>query len=398
LHRRRVRRIQATLQAPLPAIAAKGALRIANCGAQEPEPNLTDYHSRRVARRMSDSMAAPANHMDFLKRTLIVVAAACIPVLIWYLFGVILMAFGAVILAMLLRLVAHPLMRRLSLPEPLALFLALTLLVVVVGGAGYLFDTRFAGQFPDVMARAGAASSTIEAKVRAAPIGNFLLSHISGASFSITDIVSKLLSMSTTFVEGALIMIISGIYLAAQPPLYRRGLIWMFPPSQHARVAEIFDEIGEALRLWLIGQLVEMILIGALSTLALWLIGVPSALALGIIAAIGEFIPYVGPLLAAIPAILVALTKSPEAALWTLLAFLLIHQIEGQLVSPLIQRHMVAIPPAVMLLGIAAITYLFGLVAIIFAAPIAVVVFAAVNLIYVRDTLGEKTTLTRKLG
>jgi predicted PurR-regulated permease PerM len=199
-------------------------------------------------------------------------------------------------------------------------------------------------------------------------------------------------------VEGALIMIISGIYLAAQPPLYRRGLIWMFPPSQHARVAEIFDEIGEALRLWLIGQLVEMILIGALSTLALWLIGVPSALALGIIAAIGEFIPYVGPLLAAIPAILVALTKSPEAALWTLLAFLLIHQIEGQLVSPLIQRHMVAIPPAVMLLGIAAITYLFGLVAIIFAAPIAVVVFAAVNLIYVRDTLGEKTTLTRKLG
>jgi predicted PurR-regulated permease PerM len=142
----------------------------------------------------------------------------------------------------------------------------------------------------------------------------------------------------------------------------------------------------------------QRILIGALSTLAVWLIGVPSALALGIIAAIGEFIPYLGPLLAAIPAILVALTKSPEAALWTLLAYLLIHQIEGQLVSPLIQRHMVAIPPAVMLLGIVAITYLFGLVAIIFAAPIAVAIFAAVNLIYVRDTLGEKTTLTRKLG
>jgi predicted PurR-regulated permease PerM len=343
-------------------------------------------------------MATPTNYADFLKRALIVVGAASIPVLIWYLFGVILMAFGAVILAMLLRLMAHPLMRWLSLPESLALLLAVTFLVAIVGGASYLFDTRFAGQFPDVMTRAGAASSAIEAKVRAAPIGSFLLSHINGASFSITDIVSKLLSMSTTFVEGVLIMIISGIYLAAQPSLYRRGLIWMFPPSQHARVAEVFDGIGEALRLWLIGQLVEMMLIGALSAFAMWLIGVPSAVALGIIAAIGEFIPYVGPLLAAIPAILVALSKSPEAALWTLLAYLLIHQIEGQLVSPLIQRHMVAIPPAVMLLGIAAITYLFGLVAIIFAAPIAVAVFAAVNLIYVRDTLGEKTTLTRKLG
>jgi predicted PurR-regulated permease PerM len=199
-------------------------------------------------------------------------------------------------------------------------------------------------------------------------------------------------------VEGVIIMVISGGYLAAQPGLYRRGLIWLFPPSKHARAAEIFDGIGEALRLWLIGQLVEMVLIGALSTFAVWLIGVPSPLALGVIAAVGEFIPYVGPLLAGIPAILVAITISTEAALWTLFAYLVIHQIEGQIVAPLIQRHMVAIPPAVMLLGIAAITYLFGLLAIIFAAPIAVVVFAAVNLIYVRDTLGEKTSLTRKLG
>jgi predicted PurR-regulated permease PerM len=79
------------------------------------------------------------------------------------------------------------------------------------------------------------------------------------------------------------------------------------------------------------------------------------------------------------------------------LAYLVIHQIEGQLVSPLIQRHMVLIPPAVMLLGIVAITYLFGTVAIVFAAPIAVIIYAAVNLLYMRDTLGERTALTRKL-
>src|SRR6202034_2229887 len=138
---------------------------------------------------------------------------------------------------------------------------------------------------------------------------------------------------------------------AAQPDLYRRGLIWLFPPASHARAAEIVDGIGEALRLWLVGQLAEMVLIGALTMVAMWIIGVPSSLALGLIACIGEFIPYLGPLLAAIPAILVALTKSPQAALWTALAFVIIHQIEGQIISPLIQRHMVSIPPAVMLLG-----------------------------------------------
>ncbi len=72
-------------------------------------------------------------------------------------------------------------------------------------------------------------------------------------------------------------------------------------------------------------------------------------------------------------------------------------RLRGTSRRPLIQRHMVSIPPAVMLLGIAAPTYLFGMIAVIFAAPIVVVIFAAVNLLYVRDTLGKKTALIRKL-
>ena len=212
-----------------------------------------------------------------------------------------------------------------------------------------------------------------------------------------TGIVSGFLKMSTSFLEALVIMVISAAYLAAQPGHYRNGLIWLFPPRAHRRAAEIIDGVGEALRLWLLGQLIEMILIGTLSAVAVWIIGVPSPFALGLIAGVGEFIPYLGPLLAAIPAILVAITKSPEATLWTAIAYLVIHQIEGNLVAPLIQRRMVLIPPAVMLLGIVSITYLFGAVAIIFAAPIVVVIFAAVSLLYVRDTLGEKTALTSKL-
>ncbi len=249
-----------------------------------------------------------------------------------------------------------------------------------------------------MLRRTASATSAIEHSMQQTTFGNYLLRHLGGDNFSLTEMLPGVLKVSTTFLEGVIIMLICGAYLAAQPHLYRRGVIWLFPPSKHARAAEIFDGIAEALRLWLIGQLVEMFLIGALSMFVVWIIGVPSPAALGLIAGIGEFIPYLGPILAAIPAVLVAITKSPETALWTVLAYLVIHQVEGQIVTPLIQRHMVAIPPAVMLFGIVAITYLFGAIAIIFAAPIAVVVFAAVNLIYVRDTLGEKTTLTRKLG
>ena len=343
-------------------------------------------------------MPVPTNYLDFLKRTLIVVAVAVIPVLIWYLFGVVLIAFGAIILAMLLRLVAQPLMRWLGLPEWAALTVSGLVILGVIAGTGYLFGSRISSEFQDVVQRTSAESAALEDSMRSTVLGNYILQHLTSDNFSIADVLPGVIKVSTTFLEGVLIMLISGAYLAAQPHLYRRGLIWLFPPSRHARAAEIYDGISEALRLWLIGQLVEMVLIGALTTFVVWIIGVPSPLAIGLIAGIGEFIPYLGPILAAIPAVLVAITKSPETALWTILAYLVIHQFEGQVVAPLIQRHMVAIPPAVMLLGIVAITYLFGAIAIIFAAPIVVTLFAAVNLLYVRDTLGEKTTFTRKLG
>ena len=343
-------------------------------------------------------MPVPTNYLDFLKRTLIVVAVAVIPVLIWYLFGVVLIAFGAIILAMLLRLVAQPLMRWLALPEWAALTVSGLVILGVIAGTGYLFGSRISSEFQDVVQRTSAESAALEDSMRSTVLGNYILQHLISGNFSLADVLPGVIKVSTTFLEGVLIMLISGAYLAAQPHLYRRGLIWLFPPSRHARAAEIYDGISEALRLWLIGQLVEMVLIGALTTFVVWIIGVPSPLAIGLIAGIGEFIPYLGPILAAIPAVLVAITNSPETALWTILAYLVIHQFEGQVVAPLIQRHMVAIPPAVMLLGIVAITYLFGAIAIIFAAPIVVTLFAAVNLLYVRDTLGEKTTFTRKLG
>jgi predicted PurR-regulated permease PerM len=343
------------------------------------------------------SSAAQLSQIEFLKRTFIIVAVAVIPFLIWYLFGVVLMAFGAVILAMLLRLIAEPLVRWLKVPGPLALIVSALIVIGVVLGAGYLFGSQITSQFQDVVRRAESARADIHAYLQESDFGKFVLNEISGSTFSVTEILSGVLKVSSRFLEAVIIMVVTGIYLAAQPRVYRDGLVWLFPPRAHRRAAEVIDEIGHALRLWLIGQLIEMALIGALSALAVWSIGVPSPLALGLIAGIGEFIPYVGPLLAAIPAILVALTKSPEAALWTLFAYLVIHQIEGNIVAPLIQRRMVSIPPAVMLLGIIAITYLFGLVAIIFAAPIVVVIFAAVTVIYVRDTLGEKTALMRKL-
>jgi predicted PurR-regulated permease PerM len=333
------------------------------------------------------------SYAETLKRSLIFVAVALLPVLIWYLFDVILIAFGAIIVAMLLWLGAEPFMRWLSLRPGIALALSGLLILMIVGTIVVLFGTRVAIELQDVFQRTASGAAGVEQTLRQSEWGGLALNHIAGSSFSLTGLLGSFLRVSSSVLEGVVIAVISGIYLAAQPRLYLDGLIQLLPPEAHARAGERIGAIGNALRLWLVGQLIQMVIIGALAMVALLLIGVPSALALGLIAALGEFVPYVGPIVAAIPALLVAMTVGPTAALWTVGAYVAINQIEGHLLIPLIQRHLVFIPPAVILLGIVAVTDLFGQASFIFAAPLSVVIFIAVKVIYVRDTLGEETRI-----
>lgn len=334
------------------------------------------------------------NKVEFFQRAVIVLLIALVPVLVWFLFDVILVVIGAIIVATLLRLIARPLASRGRLPQGVALTIAGAIIVGALGGAGYLFGTQIDAELTDVFERATTAAAGITTQLQSSDLGKIVLAHIQGGSgFSIPTFVTSLFSVSVTFIGALAVTVIAGFYLAAEPELYRRGLGQLFPPEWRDNVDETLDDIGRAVQLWLIGVLIQMVLVGILSTAAVALIGLPSPLALGVIAGLAEFIPYLGPIIAAIPAVLVAVTKGGDATLWTVLAYLAIHQIEGNLIAPLIQRRMVYIPPAVMLLGIVTILFLFGGVSVIFAGPIAVMVFIAIKKLYVRDSLGEPTLL-----
>jgi predicted PurR-regulated permease PerM len=331
---------------------------------------------------------------EFFWRAVILVSVALIPVLIWFLFDVILIVTGAILIAVLLRLVAEPFMRWGKLPEPLALIAAGILVVAVVAGAGYLFGTQIQAEFTDVMQRANSGVASIMKRLQGSQTGQLILQHVKGSnSFSVTDVLSSVFNVSVRFLEAAVVTVIAGFYLAAQPQVYRGGLAQLFPRRLREEANETLEDIGQALRLWLIADIIQMILVGALSTLAVWLIGLPSPLALGVIAGLAEFVPYVGPIIAAVPAILVATTQGMHAVIWTAIAYIVIHQIEGNLIAPLIQRKLVFIPPAVMLLAIVTVLFVFGGFSVIFAGPMAVIIFVAINKLYVRDSLGERTVL-----
>jgi predicted PurR-regulated permease PerM len=351
---------------------------------------------RRTGRKSSTEMRLTA--AEFFKRTLIVVAVVLVPVLVWYLFDVVMVVLGAIMIALLLHVGAEPVTRWCRLPQWIALVVSALLIFAVLAAAGYLFGSRISAELQNVINRVSEAQENITATLNHSKLGAFIVAHIQGGSLSLGSALKQVFTVTAGFLEGLVIAVIGGAYLAAQPSLYRDGLLMLFPRRMRGNVSETIDDVANALRLWMLAQLIQMAAIGLISYFAVWLIGLPSPLALGFIAAICEFVPYVGPIISAIPAVLVAASQSGHAMFWTVIAYLAIHQLEGNLFVPLIQQHMVFIPPALVLLGIVVISFLFGPLATIFAAPIAVAIFVLIKKLYVRDSLGERTAIPGEPG
>jgi predicted PurR-regulated permease PerM len=262
-----------------------------------------------------------------------------------------------------------------------------------------LFGTQVRAQFSNVVDQLpsaidnfakqlglGAVSDDISEIVNNAPVG--------GMAARLAGIGGAILSGLADFA----LVVIAGIYIAAAPHLYRKGFVKLFPIHHHARVESTLEASGQALRLWLTSQLIAMTCVAALSTTAFWLIGLPSSIALGLIAGIADFIPFLGPILGALPAVLIAFSVSGETALWTILAVIAIQQIEGNVIFPLVARSVISIPPALALFAILIGSVLFGSLGLIFGFPLAVVTYVLVKKLYVRETLGEHTEVPGEHG
>jgi predicted PurR-regulated permease PerM len=186
-------------------------------------------------------------------------------------------------------------------------------------------------------------------------------------------------------------MILLAIYLASEPKTYIKGFAKLFPQQNRKRVREILYEIGETLSWWLIGKGASMIFIGLLTWIGLSFIGVPLALSLGLIAGLLSFIPNFGPILSAIPAILLAFIDSPISALYVLGLYVGVQLIESNLVTPMIERETVELPPVLTIVSQLALAILFGAPGLILATPILAVVMVLVQTLYIQDVLGDKT-------
>lgn len=315
----------------------------------------------------------------------------------WKWSNVLLLGFGAVLIAIALRAGAAVLHRRAGIGfKPGVLLTALAAALAVAGIVAWV-GPSISDQFRQLIGSLPAAWDQVNGWLSESSVGQFVERRLENASQgggaaqpSIFGYVTGTLTTVMGSVANLVLLLTVAIFLALDAPMYRGGALRLVPLSYRGRAGRIADELARALGRWMGGQALDMALVAAATGLGLWLLGVPLALVLGLIAGLTNIVPVVGPFLSGIPAVLFALTQGFDLAIWVALLFVVVQQIEGNLLMPLIQRYAADLPPALTVLAILAFGGLFGFAGIVLATPLLLVTIILVKRIYVEDVLGDR--------
>jgi predicted PurR-regulated permease PerM len=323
---------------------------------------------------------------------LVTLAAACAILLIVRLADLILMIFASVLTAMLLSALARPLQQKLRMSRPVALIATITALSGVAVLISWLFGTQFSAQTSSLTVLLPKSWLAFKAQLGETSLGRLALDQIRSAKWP----DNFLLTWATRFAGNVAstvfttVMVVAGaIYLAFHPETYRGGLLRLAPRPHRARAAEVLEACRRALTQWLVGQTVSMCFIALTTSIGLWIAGVPSPLALGVLAGLGHAVPVIGPWATALPGLLVAAAQGPQTLWVATLTYLLTSQLESNVLMPLVLRQMSSVPMAVTLFAVVAMGALFGPLGVLLATPLAVLAYVLVREVYLADLLGD---------
>jgi predicted PurR-regulated permease PerM len=310
--------------------------------------------------------------------------------LLWYTRNVLLVIFAGILFALFLQSLASWVKSWSHLGYRWSLAATVLFLIVSLGLVLWLFGNRIADQavrlshtLPDSMQRMREQlEKTEQGKLVAQQLENL------GQWFSSGEAGAQLTSGAMTAVNGliALVMLaFIGLYGAIAPQVYIGGFVRLVPPAYHERAATTLQVLSHDLRHWMLGHLTTMFVVGLLATAGLWLLGIPEAFILGLLAFFAELVPYIGPILASIPAILLGWSQSTTAAVEVIVLYLGIHVVEGYILFPWIMRRAIKLPPAITICGIVIFGMLGGLLGAILATPLTLVLMILIKKLYIES-------------
>lgn len=341
----------------------------------------------RFARRVATALALTA----------LFVAGALV---VWHAGQIILLAFVGVLVAIFLNAPARFIHERTGLPYTASLALGILLLVVLVAVGVVVAGPSVGSQANQLIEDFPSSVERVRQTVSGLPGGQWLLDRMSsmepsgdggglgllssatGAAAGVFDVLSKL----------AFVMFL-GLFLAIAPSRYRDGVVALFPPARRPRAREALTESGRAVQGWMLGQLVSVTAVGVLTGIGLWIIGVPLALVLGVIAGLSQLVPIIGVFFGFIPAALLGLSLGTSTLLWVIVLFVLVQQLDGNVIAPVIQRRAVDLPPPLTISAVFLGGALFGPIGFLVGTPLVAALVVLVKMLYLRDALDEDVEL-----
>ncbi len=324
-------------------------------------------------------------------------AIAASALLLWHALPYLLLIFFGVLLALLLRAPADWLAARTPLRPGAALALVALLLLAALGIGAYFMGQAIATQSLELGERLPQIVENMLERLREQKWGQRLIDFFSGGkdvdSQQVLGGALKFAGSAFEVVSSLAIVVFFAAFLSAQPSVYLHGILHLVPKPGRARAREVLESMGDVLQRWLVGQAVLMLVIGVLSFIGLTLLGAPLALPLSLIVGLLNFIPYVGPIVSAIPAIMVGFSESAQMALYVALLFIGIQSVEGYILEPIIQNKAVFLPPALILFAQIIAGLLAGPIGLAVATPLAAALMVAVKMLYIEDVLHDTTAL-----
>lgn len=320
--------------------------------------------------------------------------------LLWKASNVVLLVVGAVLFAIFLRSISHWISEHTSMGPTVSLVITLVLLIGVTTVAGYFLAPPIADQFDELSQTIPQSVDQLTSKLEQYQWGQWILERLPKAGELMSPGAAARRAgrfFSTIFgaVTAFLVVLVAGVFIAFSPHVYRKGLVLLVPPQGRSRADEILVALESTMSWWLLGRFLSMTVIGVLTWIGLMLLGVPLALTLGLIAGSLSFIPYVGPILSAVPAILLALTIDPSKAWHVLLLYVGIQLVESNLLTPIIEKRTVWLPPALTIVMQVLAGLLFGPLGVVLATPLTAAVLVIVKMLYLEDLLGENVEVSR---
>lgn len=316
------------------------------------------------------------------RHTLAVMAGVAVALITWNLLQLLLLLFASILVAVMIHDFAHALMRWWKLPFAGAIILAVLLPLVVLVVVFGLFGTIMYGQFATLAVQLPEQMKAFTAWLQSSVPGREALAVANGYAprmEAIFGFAQSALGNIGAAVSGLAIVTVAGIYLAAQPGLYIDSLVGLLSPPRAIKARASLAAAHKALTAWLKGQAIGMAFVAVGTSIGLTLIGMPSGLALGLVAGLCEFVPYLGIILVSLPAVIIGFGIDVQTGWLTVAVLVTVQQVQGNVVSPIAQRRMADLPPALTIFSLIGFGMLCGPMGVVLAVPLTVVALALIK-------------------